>query len=284
MIRDNNHFMKLSTRFYKVLCKVCKCIIHILNTPNSGSINHEENTIVQAILRKKGLEFALSGRCCSQWKSAGIWGCRNSMGARIGQELRGRRKSWVCGGRVLYYILYYIISYHYTYIYHCIRHLRRRGNLFPGCSSKESEGKRLLVIPVLCSETKDYLKSMKKNSGFYKNWFFFPQWEEFENIGANYWWAVRILMYLATLLTHWREIIHLMRYLSGTRNYGILLDRSFSVSKIKVYLDSDWENDVGDCHFYLGYILKFNGSLLSSSAKKLAQLPAVDMQKVPGSF
>ncbi|KNZ46397.1 hypothetical protein VP01_72g1 [Puccinia sorghi] len=35
------------------------------------------------------------GRCCRECKSAGIWGCGNSMGAGSGEELWERRKSWV---------------------------------------------------------------------------------------------------------------------------------------------------------------------------------------------
>jgi hypothetical protein len=112
--------------------------------------------------------------------------------------------------------------------------------------------------------------------------------QQFEQVGANYWRSVGMLMYLAVCtrpdiafalsqlskhlespgITHWRAVIHLMRYLSGTRTHGILLDGRSPTHEIKVFSDADWANDKGDCRSYSGYISTFNNSIISWRSRK----------------
>jgi hypothetical protein len=112
--------------------------------------------------------------------------------------------------------------------------------------------------------------------------------QQFEQVGANYRRSIGMLMYLAVCtrpdiafalsqlskhlespgITHWRAVIHLLRYLSGTRNHGILLDGRSPTYEMRVFSDADWANDKGDCRSYSGYIATLNNSVISWRSRK----------------
>lgn len=86
---------------------------------------------------------------------------------------------------------------------------------------------------------------------------------EFEQVGTNYCRTVGMLMYLAlctrpdilfTLsqlsqhlespgIHHWHVAIHLLRYLCGTKHYGVILNGNQNSGSVNVYSDADWAND-----------------------------------------
>jgi hypothetical protein len=112
--------------------------------------------------------------------------------------------------------------------------------------------------------------------------------DQFAQIGVNYRRAIGMLMYLAVCtrpdiafalsqlsqhlespgITHWRAVVHLMRYLSGTKGHGILLDGSSGADVLNVYSDADWANDTDDRHSYSGYIATFGNSVISWKSRK----------------
>ena len=48
-----------------------------------------------------------------------------------------------------------------------------------------------------------------------------------------------------TTMEHWKSIKHIMRYLNGTQNYGLLYDIEKVTDFIR-YSDTDWAGDLDD--------------------------------------
>jgi hypothetical protein len=110
----------------------------------------------------------------------------------------------------------------------------------------------------------------------------------FKQLNVNYCEALGLLNYLSVLtqpdilftvsqlsqhlekpgITHWKAVLHLLRYLSGTQANGILLDGSGDISNVNVYTDADFANCTNDRCSYSGYITQLGGSLLSWRSKK----------------
>ncbi|KAI7945307.1 hypothetical protein MJO29_011695 [Puccinia striiformis f. sp. tritici] len=69
-------------------------------------------------------------------------------------------------------------------------------------------------------------------------------------------------------MTHWKAVLHLLRYLAGTKDHGILLDGSGDLNDIAVYTDADFANCTDDRRSYSGYVTLLGGNLLSWRSKK----------------
>ncbi|KAI7946252.1 hypothetical protein MJO29_010779 [Puccinia striiformis f. sp. tritici] len=69
-------------------------------------------------------------------------------------------------------------------------------------------------------------------------------------------------------MLHWKAVLHLLRYLSGTKHHGIILDGSGNLNDIAVYTDADFANCTDDRRSYSGYVTLLGGNLLSWRSKK----------------
>ena len=69
-------------------------------------------------------------------------------------------------------------------------------------------------------------------------------------------------------IAHWRAVLHLLRYLAGTKHHGIVLDGSGDLNNVSVYTDADFANCVDDRRSYSGYVTLLGGNLLSWQSKK----------------
>ena len=58
-----------------------------------------------------------------------------------------------------------------------------------------------------------------------------------------------------------------MRYLDGTRNYGLLYDKE-KVTDFIGYSDADWAGDLDDRRSISGYLFKLSGAAVSWRSKK----------------
>jgi hypothetical protein len=76
--------------------------------------------------------------------------------------------------------------------------------------------------------------------------------------------------------THWNAAIRVLLYLKGTMTYGLPLggkgnstnDLSNSTNDLTAYVDADFANDTADYKSITGYMIFFNGSVISWSSKK----------------
>ena len=68
-------------------------------------------------------------------------------------------------------------------------------------------------------------------------------------------------------MEHWKSIKHIMRYLNGTRNYGLLYDKE-KVTDFIGYSNEDWASDLDDCRSTSGYLFKLSGAAVSWRSKK----------------
>ncbi len=68
-------------------------------------------------------------------------------------------------------------------------------------------------------------------------------------------------------MEHWKSIKHIMRYLNGTRNYGLLYDKE-KVTDFIGYSDADWAGDLDDCRSTSGYLFKLSRAAVSWRSKK----------------
>ena len=66
---------------------------------------------------------------------------------------------------------------------------------------------------------------------------------------------------------HWTAIKHVMRYLKGTINFGILYTKQESEDFV-AYSDADWAGDLDDCKSTSGYLFKISGGAVSWRSKK----------------
>jgi hypothetical protein len=66
---------------------------------------------------------------------------------------------------------------------------------------------------------------------------------------------------------HLTAMKHILRYLQGTLDYGLLLCRSSS-SDLIVYTDADWADCLDTCRSMLEYAVFLGDNLVSWSAKR----------------
>lgn len=110
----------------------------------------------------------------------------------------------------------------------------------------------------------------------------------FKQLGINYREALGLLNYLSVStrpdiaftvsqlsqhlerpgMSHWKAIIHLLRYLSGTKTHGITLDGSGKLDDVSIYTDADFANCTDDRRSYSGYVATFAGNVISWRSKK----------------
>ena len=68
-------------------------------------------------------------------------------------------------------------------------------------------------------------------------------------------------------MEHCKSIKHIMRYLNGTQNYGLLYDKE-KVTDFIGYSDADWAGDLDDRRSTSGYLFKLSGAAVSWRSKK----------------
>jgi len=68
-------------------------------------------------------------------------------------------------------------------------------------------------------------------------------------------------------LHHWQAVKHILRYLAGTTNYGLLLKRQSS-SSIIGFSDADWGADVDNRKSTTSYCIYIGSNLVSWSTHK----------------
>ena len=68
-------------------------------------------------------------------------------------------------------------------------------------------------------------------------------------------------------MEHWKSIKHIMRYLNGIRNYGLLYDKE-KVTDFIGYSDADRAGDFGDRRSTSGYLFKLSRAAVSWRSKK----------------
>lgn len=66
---------------------------------------------------------------------------------------------------------------------------------------------------------------------------------------------------------HWTAVKHILRYLNGTRNYGLLYS-SEETNNLTGYSDADWAGDLNDRKSTSGYLFKMSGAAISWKSKK----------------
>ena len=66
---------------------------------------------------------------------------------------------------------------------------------------------------------------------------------------------------------HWTAGKHIMRYLRGTKNYGLLYTRD-GKNDVEGYSDADWAGDVNDRKSTSGYLFTIGGGVVSWRSKK----------------
>lgn len=62
---------------------------------------------------------------------------------------------------------------------------------------------------------------------------------------------------------HWNAIKWILRYLAGTRNLGIMYDRSTTSSAVVGYVDADYAGDLDSRKSMTGYVFTFAGGAIS---------------------
>ena len=68
-------------------------------------------------------------------------------------------------------------------------------------------------------------------------------------------------------MEHWKSIKHIMRYINGTRKYGLLYDKE-KVTDFIGYSDADRAGDLDDRRSTSGYLFKLSGVAVSWRSKK----------------
>lgn len=68
-------------------------------------------------------------------------------------------------------------------------------------------------------------------------------------------------------VVHWQAVQHILRYLKGTFDYGLLLRKPHHLS-LQGFADSDWASDPDDRRSTLGFCVYLGGNLITWSSKK----------------
>ena len=66
---------------------------------------------------------------------------------------------------------------------------------------------------------------------------------------------------------HWNAVKHIMRYLKGTSDYGLLYQKEEATNLIG-YSDADWAGDLDDRKSTSGYLFKLSGAAVSWRSRK----------------
>ncbi|XP_038904399.1 uncharacterized mitochondrial protein AtMg00810-like [Benincasa hispida] len=66
---------------------------------------------------------------------------------------------------------------------------------------------------------------------------------------------------------HWQATKRVLRYISGTKNYGLLFQPSHSL-EVSAYSDVDWAANIDDRKLVVAYCVFVGGNLVSWSSKK----------------
>ncbi|XP_016186061.1 uncharacterized protein LOC107627752 [Arachis ipaensis] len=69
------------------------------------------------------------------------------------------------------------------------------------------------------------------------------------------------------LISHWKAVKRIVRYLSGTTDQGLVFHSS-SHFPIFAFADADWDSDVDDRRSTSGYCVYFGGNLVAWSSRK----------------
>nr|KYP66595.1 hypothetical protein KK1_012892 [Cajanus cajan] len=69
------------------------------------------------------------------------------------------------------------------------------------------------------------------------------------------------------LQSHWKIVKRVLRYINGTRDHGLLFEKSHNLHLIG-YCDSDWASDQDDMRSTSGYCLFLGSNMISWMAKK----------------
>jgi hypothetical protein len=68
---------------------------------------------------------------------------------------------------------------------------------------------------------------------------------------------------------HWNAAVRVLLYLKGTMEYGLPLGgKSNSTSNLTAFVDADFASDTSDYKSITGYMVFFNGSIISWTSKK----------------
>ena len=67
---------------------------------------------------------------------------------------------------------------------------------------------------------------------------------------------------------HWTVVKRILRYLNGTRQFGLLYKANTSSDEIAGFSDSDWAGDVGDRRSTSGYVFLLGGAAVSWKSTK----------------
>ena len=67
---------------------------------------------------------------------------------------------------------------------------------------------------------------------------------------------------------HWTVVKRILRYLNGTRQFGLLYKANTSSDEIEGFSDSDWAGDVGDRRSTSGYVFLLGGAAVSWKSTK----------------
>ena len=66
---------------------------------------------------------------------------------------------------------------------------------------------------------------------------------------------------------HWKAVKHILRYIAGTVNFGLMFTRSGSADCIG-FSDADWAGDIDDRKSTSGYLFQVGGASISWKSKK----------------
>ena len=66
---------------------------------------------------------------------------------------------------------------------------------------------------------------------------------------------------------HWKAVKHIIPYIAGTINYGLMFTRS-ETTDCTGFSDADWAGDVDDCKSTSGYIFSVGGAPVSWKSRK----------------
>jgi hypothetical protein len=68
-------------------------------------------------------------------------------------------------------------------------------------------------------------------------------------------------------VSHWEGVKGILKYVSGTRNYGIFYSRSSDFNLIR-YIDSEYVGNINDMNRTFGYVFHFGLGVVSKASKK----------------
>lgn len=66
--------------------------------------------------------------------------------------------------------------------------------------------------------------------------------------------------------THWKHLKRILKYLKGTKNYGLVFSKDNSY--IEGYVDADWGSDSNDRKSFSGFCFKLSGTVISFECRK----------------